>query len=391
MAGTGTGAATGIGVRPLALRQGAGDTAGMRIVLIRNAAIVLAAVFAGSEAPAADAPPVAVATATEQPIVRAVRVSGTVTSPRNAVLSPSVGGLIAAMNVDAGDRVGRGDVVVALDPELESLELERREAELQQARATLADSRRRLDEAERVASASAIAETEIKSRRTLVERDAAALAAAEAAVRQQQAVVGRHEVRAPFAGVIAGRLAEIGEWVNPGDPLVELVATEGLRFDFRVPQEYFAEVGVDTPVGLGSDAVPGFAATGQIQSIVPVKDAGARTFLIRVVSGDEANPVVTPGMSARGVLNIDARRSGVVVSRDALLRYPDGRQVVWVVDRQPELPQVRERQVETGLTFDGQVEILAGLAAGEIVVVRGNESLQDGQAVTVREEWAGAR
>jgi hypothetical protein len=90
-------------------------------------------------------------------------------------------------------------------------------------------------------------------------------------------------------------------------------------------------------------------------------------------------------MSARGVLKVDARRSGMVVSRDALLRYPDGRQVVWIVDRTAELPRVHEQQVETGLAFDDVVEIRSGLSAGALVVTRGNEALQEGQVVTVRE------
>jgi membrane fusion protein, multidrug efflux system len=347
-------------------------------------ATFLFAATAAMTARAADAPPVDVARVTERPIVNSVSLSGTVTSPQNASLSPSVGGLVAAMKVDAGDRVAAGDVLVELDDELASLELLRREAEREQARAALADARRRLDEAERVASASAIAETEIKSRRALVEQSSAALASAEAAARQQQAVLARHEVRSPFEGVIVERLAEVGEWVNPGDPLVELVATEQLRFDFRVPQEYYDEIDIDTAVELRSDAVPGFSADGRILAIVPVKDPGARTFLVRVLADGSAPAAVTPGMSARGVLKVDTRRHGLVITRDALLRYPDGRQVVWTVDRTGELPRVHEQQVETGLAFDDVVEIRSGLSAGATVVTRGNEALQDGQVVTVR-------
>jgi RND family efflux transporter MFP subunit len=340
--------------------------------------------LAGATALAADAPPVVIGEALERPIVRTVRVSGTVTSPSNALLSPSVGGLVAGITVDAGDRVASGDVVIRLDDELAGLELERREADVAQARAALADSERRLDEAERVASASAIAETEIKSRRSTVEQSRAALVAAEAAARQQRAVVERHQVRAPFAGVVSERLADLGEWVSPGTGLVGLVSTDGLRFDFRVPQEYYPQVTLDTVVGLASDAAPDFSVQGRIVAIVPVKDAGARTFLVRVVSDDAVDPGITPGMSVRGLLQIDAQRNGIVVPRDALLRYPEGRQVVWVVDRSTELPQVREQQVETGFMFDGLVEILSGLTAGAFVVTRGNEALQEGQQVTIR-------
>lgn len=338
----------------------------------------------GQGASANDAPPVEVQRASERPIVRLVRVSGTVTSPRTAILSPSVGGLVAEMQVDAGDRVSAGDIIVRLDTELESLELRRREAESEQARAAYADAERRLDEAERVRSASAISESEIKSRRATVERDAAALSAARAAVEQQRAVVARHVVRAPYDGVIGERIAELGEWINPGSGLVELIATDNLRFDFRVPQEYYTQVSDATRVELESDAVPEFATDGRISAIVPVKDPGARTFLLRVSAPDESGGAVTPGMSARGIIHVDTGRSGVVIPRDALLRYPDGREVVWILDETSELPSVQERQIETGLMFDGLVEVVDGISTGTMVVTRGNEALQQGQAVSLR-------
>ena len=76
-------------------------------------------------------------------------------------------------------------------------------------------------------------------------------------------------------------------------------------------------------------------------------------------------------------------RSGVAVSRDALLRYADGRNTVWVIENSDGRPAVRERIVATGLEFDGLIEVTSGLEAGERVVIEGNESLRDGQVVTI--------
>jgi membrane fusion protein (multidrug efflux system) len=345
---------------------------------------LLLALFATCAAGAVDLPPVTVTVAKEQPIVNKVRVTGTITSPQTSVLSPSVGGLIAKMNVDAGDKVAAGEIVVELDRELAALELQRREAEMQQTESALANARRLLDEAERVRSSSAIAETEIKSRRATVETTSAALAAARAAVQQQRAVVARHSVRAPFDGVVSQRLGEVGEWINPGIGVVELVATTSLRFDFRVPQEYFSRITPDSRVELLSDAVPGFGAEGRIVAIVPVGDPNARTFLLRVEARESDLKSITPGMSAQGIVYVGADRSGVVVPRDAMLRYPDGRQVVWIVEAGTDgNAVVRERRVDTGLIAGGVVEILDGVEAGTQVVTHGNEALQDGQAVVV--------
>lgn len=345
---------------------------------------VLLILYAIALPPAFAASPVEISQSELRPVVQVVTVSGTVTSPQSAILSPSIGGLVEETLVDAGDRVENGSILVTLDSELARLTLERSIAEETQARIALDDARRRLAEAEDVGPKRGIAETEIKSLRAEVTRNEAALEAAVAAARQQEAVVRRHEVRAPFTGVVSRRLAQVGEWVNPGNGLVELVATEGLRFDFRVPQTYYARLDEDTQVDLTLDAVPDEVVPGRIQSIVPVKDPGARTFLLRVVTDAQHRLPVTPGMSVRAAVRIDTGREAVVVPRDAVLMYPDGRKTVWVVVQEDGNTVVHEKRIQAGLEFDGLVEVQGGLEGGLDIVTRGNEALRDGETVIVK-------
>ena len=351
----------------------------------RRAAALLLALLSGS---AVAQVPVRVEPVAERTIISQINVTGTVTSPRTAVLSTAVGGLVAELMVDEGHRVDTGDALLKLDAELAQLALERAMAETRQREIALDDARRRFVEAEKVGAQRGIARTQIESLRAEVTGDEAALVAAQAAAREQRAIVERHTLRAPFAGVISERLAELGEWVNPGDGLLELVATDNLRFDFRVGQEHFAALSPRTPVEITLDAVPDLAVSGRVDTIVPVKNPSARTFLVRVLADatNAEDPLrITPGMSARGKLNIDTGRSGIAVSRDAILRFPDGRVTVWVVDAAGDVPVVRERIVRTGVEFSGVVEITSGLVVGDRVVVRGNESLQEGQTVTILE------
>lgn len=358
----------------------------LHATMIHPSRVLLAvlAVDAGAFSAAHAASPVEVAQSETQPVVQVVTVNGTVTSPQAATLSPSIGGLVEKTFVDAGDRVEAGAIVVTLDSELARLALERAVAEETQARIELDDASRRLTEAERVGPQRGIAETEIKSLRAEVTRDQAALEAATAAARQQNALLHRHEVRAPFNGVVSQRLAQVGEWVNPGDGLVELVATEGLRFDFRVPQTYYAKLDTETRVDLALDAVPGQVIPGRVQSIVPVKDPAARTFLLRVLADASADLAVTPGMSVRATVRIDTDREAVVVPRDAVLMHPDGRKTVWVVEAEDGQPTVREKRIQAGLEFDGLVEVREGLESGLDIVTRGNEALRDGETVVLR-------
>ena len=344
--------------------------------------LTLASVVAAAQVP------VQVETVSNRPIVRQINVTGTVTSPRTAVLSTAVAGLIAELNIDEGHRVKTGEALLKLDAELAQLALERALADVRQRETAVADARRRFSEAEEVGTQRGIARTQIEALRAEVSRDEAALEASQAAAREQQAIVERHTLKAPFAGVISERHAELGEWVNPGDGLLELVATDKLRFDFRVGQDSFVALSPKTPVEITLDALPERSVPGHIDTIVPVKDPSARTFLVRVladVTEADAPLPITPGMSARGKLNIDVGRRGVAVSRDALLRFPDGRVTVWVVDNEADPRIVHERVVSTGFEFDGVVEVVDGLSDGDVVVVRGNETLQEGQTVSILE------
>jgi len=327
--------------------------------------------------------PVRVETVSDSSIVKQIYVNGTVTSPRSALLSTAVGGIVAELMVDEGHRVSTGEPLLILDAELAQLALERALAEVRQQEVALEDAKRRFAEAEKVGTQRGIARTTIESLRTEVTGNEAALAASRAAAREQEAIVNRHTLRAPFAGVVSQRMTEVGEWVNPGNGLLELVAIDNLRFDFRVAQDSYAILTPQTPVEVTLDALPGRSLKGRVDTIVPVKNPGARTFLVRVRTEPDPSVRITPGMSARGKLSIDTGDRGIAVPRDAILRFPDGRVTVWVVDDGGGTPQVHERIVQTGLEFDGFVEVVDGVSAGERVVVRGNETLQEGQEVSI--------
>lgn len=337
-------------------------------------------------APASAQVPVKVDTVTARTIAEQVNVAGTVTSPRTAVLSTTVAGLVIDIAVDEGRRVNKGEPVLHLDAELPELALERAQLTVRQRETVLADAQRRFTEARNVGPERGIAQTLIDSLRAEVTSAEATLAVARVAVREQAAIVARHSVSAPFAGVIFQRITELGEWVSPGDGLFELVAMDNLRFDFRVSQNFFRDITKDTAVQISLDSVPGQTLSGKISAIVPIKDPGSRTFLVRVLADTSESvgaQAISPGMSTSASFRLDTGRTGIAVARDAVLRFADGRTTVWVVGIRDGLTTVSERTVRSGLEFDGFVEIKDGLAAGDQVVTFGNESLQDGQTVNI--------
>jgi RND family efflux transporter MFP subunit len=330
--------------------------------------------------------PVRVTQAVERDVSEVVQVTGTVTSARDARLSVSVGGLVTALHVDAGSRVAAGDLLLELDPELAELQWRSAEAGAEEARNALADARRRLDEARTLAPQRSIAETVVRDLAAEVAEDEAVLQRAEAEAGYRRGILERHQLRAPFAGVISDRLTDLGEWVDPGQAVLNLVAVDELRLDFEVPEDFLAEVTPDTPVTFTLDPFPDEVRRGTVAAVVPVTTPGTRTFLVRVqAQALDPNQRMIPGMSARARLDLATGRRGVVVPRDAVLRFPDGRAVVWVVEAGEGGPVAAERRVNTGLAFDGLVEVSDGLEPGSTVVVEGNASLQNGQRVRVRD------
>lgn len=325
---------------------------------------------------------VLVAPVQEQAIQRSLRLTGTVTAARAARLSTSASGLVASIDVDAGSVVQQGEVLLELDPELARLQAESAAAQVEQARNALDDARRRLEEARSLAPQRSIAESVVRDLAAEVSIDEAALHQAMADSAYRQGVLARHQLKAPFNGVVSAKLTELGEWVIPGQAVLELVGIDDVRLDFPVSEDYLADIRPEAAVTFSLNAYPGRVYRGRVATVVPVTDPGVRTFLLRVLPEDGDQRLI-PGMSVSASLQLDTGRRGLVVPRDAILRYPDGRVIVWTVETGSEGAVVRENPVTTGIAFDSLIEISAGLAAGSSVVVKGNESLQDGQRVSI--------
>ena len=329
--------------------------------------------------------PVTVAAAVSEPMARRLELTGSVTASQRSQLSPRIPGLILQMHVDAGDLVKQGDVLMELDPELAELELESLERELAQEKILLADAARLLAEGRDLASRGAFPKSEADSRDASHAVSEASVGQLEARVKLQRSIIGRHRLVAPYDGVISRRLADAGEWVQTGVAVFELVSMDRPRLDVRVPQEYVALIGPDTGVVLKLDAFPGQEHEGRVAALVPVKDDVSRTFLTRLEWKDQARNI-GPGMSGKARFEIRMGRDVVRVERDAVVRFPDGSAKAWVVVDKGGRTTVHARDVELGDSLGKHVHVLRGLEQGERVVVRGNESLQEGQEVEIVEE-----
>jgi membrane fusion protein, multidrug efflux system len=343
-------------------------------------ALLAAAVWPGGSVEAQSIPPVETEIVREAPVVRKLELSGTVTSPHASQISTSVEGLVSRVYFDSGAQVKKGDLLLELDAELEQAAYEQAEAQASQAAGEVEDAKRRLRIAESLAKRNYGPQNEVEARQAEVDIDTATHEGFKAEQKRRQVIVTRHQLPAPFDGVISKRMAEVGQWVTPGTAVFELVAMHDFRVDVPVPQDYYARLRQGANVQIEIDALPGEHVPAEIGALIPVSDPDARTFTLRVLPKRDDIPI-TPGMSARVLIDLDTGKRDVAVSRDALIRYPDGRVTVWVVKQDGDTVSVSERRVEIGLAFDGRVQVLSGLKVGDRVVVRGNESLREGQTV----------
>ncbi len=329
--------------------------------------------------------PVVVATAAKAPIVTRLELTGSVTARRQARLSARASGLIRKLHVDAGDVVKAGDVLLELDDDLAKIALERVTVEREQAEHELTEARRLETEAKNLAKTGAFARSEAESRETALKVGMTALRRTEVMESEQKSIIERYRLPAPFDGVISGKLAEEGEWVQTGTPVVQLVETGSLSLDVQAPQEIYAQLAANPTLSIKLDAFPDRTLAGKLAVIVPVQDDVARTFLARIEM-DDPDGLAAPGMSGRAIFEFRGKGEVLQVPRDAVVRFPDGTAKVWIVTEVDGKNLAASRDVELGQALTGSIEILAGIESGARVVVRGNESLREGQAVEVLPE-----
>lgn len=348
---------------------------------------LLALSGATSSALAAEAPARVLTVQAEKAegLLQTVSLTGTVTARREARLSSRATGLVMEMRVEEGHLVEKGDVLMTLDTDLAEISLEEIRAEIARSRIQLEEAKRQEEEVRELAKTGGFPKSEAETRKSAVLVGEATLQQLLVREREQIELIARHRLIAPFGGVISRKLTEEGEWVPTGTPVLELVETEKPRFDLQVPQEFLTRVSDAEKVVVRLDAHPGIPLGAHIATMVPVKDEVSRTFLTRLEFDDE-RPLAAPGMSGTAEISFRPREGeSVRIPRDAVVRYPDGSIKVWVVSRNGEEALVRSREIETGNALGEFTEVLSGLEGGEQIVLKGNESLREDQAVTPRE------
>ncbi len=189
--------------------------------------------------------------------------------------------------------------------------------------------------------------------------------------------ISKAEIRAPFNGYITEEYSQVGEWLDSGDSVVELINIDDVHVVVELPEKYVSLVSVGDTVEAALYSLPGRKFTGEIISVVPQADPKSRTFPVKVrIKNDDH--VVKSSMSAKVLFHLGETRKAKMVPKDAVVDGGNGK-VVFVVRGNLAQPV----NVIIGLSYEGLVEVQGKLTSGERVIVRGNERLRPMQPVQV--------
>jgi membrane fusion protein (multidrug efflux system) len=301
-----------------------------------------------------------------------IEVVGTFQPVRGADLSVEVPGIINEVAFDSGGDVQAGALLIQLRDNDEVAKLRTLEAARDLAQTNFNRDKAQLE-------------------RMLISRaqydvSEANLQSAQAQVAEQQAIVAKYTLRAPFAGHLGIREVNAGQYISPGTKVVTLQALDPIYLDFYLPQQVLERVRVGQEVVVRVDTYPQSTFTGRITTIDPKVDASTRNVAVRGTLPNRDRRLL-PGMFANAEIQTGAPVRYITLPQTAITFNPYGNMVYRVIqeaDQEGKQSMIaRQTVVQTGQTRGDQIAILSGLNEGDIIVSTGQTKLQNGATITV--------
>lgn len=307
-------------------------------------------------------------------VARGITANGSVHPWQEIIISPEVGGYrVAAVNVDVGDHVRRGQELVRLSDVLLASDVTSKKATLQSTQASLENAASAYRRAKSLSSSGALSQADLDK---LLSEELAAQARVEVAkadVDTAELRVRYTRVTAPDDGVIFARTVAVGQIASVGGEMLRMVRQGRVEWRAEIPEARMREIRAGQSVKLTT--ADGSVLDGKVRTVSPTIDSSTRAGLVYVdISSENARP----GMYARGEILLDHQSAKMAPIASVVIQ--DGYSYLFVVtDKQT----VERRRVETGMVKDNAIEIVSGIQSGERVVEKGAGFLKDGDKVNV--------
>jgi RND family efflux transporter MFP subunit len=327
--------------------------------------------------------------------------TGYVVAQRKAAVASKATGRVEWLGVTEGSRVKAGEVIARLENadvsatmeqalaniRVAAANLQQAQAELVEARAAYNRNRELIAKGFISPSTYDIAEARYQKALAVVGGSKASVSAAEANYRAARVAVEHTLIRAPFDGVVLTKSANIGDVVTPFSSaldakgaVVTMADMNTLEVEADVSESNLAKVELDQPCEIQLDALPDVRLRGRVQRIVPTVDRAKATVLVKIRFVDHDLRVL-PEMSAKVAFlekeMPENQRVARTVVQPAAIVQRDGQSVIFVIKE----GKAVEMTVETGERIGDMVEVLKGPKAGEKVILRPGDGLDNGDNI----------
>ena len=335
--------------------------------------------------------------------------SGYVTPRRRATVAAKITGRVTSVLFDEGVRVREGQVLATLDDSDAKRALDAAKADRDAAQATITDYEVQLKNAEitlhraQALQAAGVqtqealdnARTATDSLKAKIALSKQQVAAAEARIQEAQQNVDNTVIRAPFAGIVVSKDAQVGEMVSPISAgggftrtgIATIVDMNSNEIEVDVNESYIARVVTGQKVVATLDAYPDWQIPCKVRTVIPTADRQKATVKVRI-SFDKLDPKILPDMGVKVAFlgNEPVAQKGKGSAAKALIpqsavRQDGGNSIVFLVRD----GKLERRAVNLGAQHGSDVEVMAGVSPGDSLVVRGPEALRDGQSVQIRQ------
>jgi HlyD family secretion protein len=330
----------------------------------------------GAGTPAAQAAALTVTTTVvaSQDLVRTVPATGSIYPWQEVIIGPEVGGYrVAEVLVDVGTRVQKGQALVRLSGDLLQADLSSRRAALRSAEAAMTNAAASLRRGESVSTSGALSAADLDALKAEHIAAQARVETAQADLTTAELRVNYGTVRAPDSGTITSRTVSVGQIAQAGAEMLRMLRQDRVEWRAEVPEAQLARIKVGQTVEVR--AVDGTTLEGKVRAVAPTVQTTNRTGIVYV---DISRGSARPGMFARGEIAAGSGPGLLVPIASVVMQ--DGYSYVFVVG--PNNVVARRRVEQAGVHGD-QLEISSGLAAGDIIAVKGAGFLKDGDTVAV--------
>ena len=334
--------------------------------------------------------------------------SGYVTPRRRATIAAKITGRVTGVFFDEGTHVAENQLLATLDDSDTRKALNAAKADYEASKAAIADyevqlknARIQLHRAEQLQSAGVQTQEQLDNTRTNADSLQAKIALAqsqvissETRIQEAQQAVDNCTIRAPYAGIVVSKDAQVGEMVSPVSAgggftrtgIATIVDMNSNEIEVDVNESYISRVQDGQPVTAILDAYPDWEIPSRVRTIIPSADRQKATVKVRV-SFLKLDPRILPDMSIKVTFlgaepdkKSSAAAAAAIVIPLSAVRDDNGRKIVFLVKDD----KTERRAVTLGGSRGSDTEVIAGVSVGDTVVVKGPENLRDGQSVAIR-------